>query len=287
MYSGILFGLLSSIFFSFGYISLKRSYSEFPPSVAFMFDSLFGVLIWMPIALFLKIDLNNFLAVLPWAILSAILSEAYFFYVISKGEISITGTILASYPIYTIILSRFINNEILNSTQILAIILTIFGTLIVSTEKLNFKDFKKRKYILWAISGAVAVGLSDSLSKNAINRIGIQDFLFALALVQIPVALIYLKLEKQKISSLTNSLKYFSKYKFSIIGSFLNVIGVLLLWLAFNFTFASIASPLTATYPVLMVILAHFLLKEKINKKDYFGITLVLIGIIILSFVSY
>jgi len=287
MYLGVVFGLLSSIFFSFGYISLKRSYSEFPPSVAFMFDSLFGVLIWIPITLFLKIDLNNFLAVLPWAILSAILSEAYFFYVISKGEISITGTILASYPIYTIIISRFINNEILSSTQILAIILTILGTLIVSTEKLNLTDFKKRSYILWAISGALAVGLSDSLSKNAINRVGVQDFLFALALVQIPVALIYLKLEKQKISSLTNFLKNFSKYKFSVIGSFLNVIGVLLLWSAFNFTFASIASPLTATYPVLMVILAHFLLKEKINKKDYFGITLVLIGIIILSFVSF
>lgn len=287
MYLGILFGLLSSILFSFGYIFLKRSYSEFPPSVAFMFDSLFGVLIWIPVALFLKINLNNFLVVLPWAILSAILSEAYFFYVISKGKISITGTILASYPIYTIIISRFINNEILNSTQILAIILTILGTLIVSTEKLNLIDFKKRNYILWALSGAVAVGLSDSLSKNAINHVGLQDFLFALALVQIPVALIYLKLEKQKISKLTDFLKKLPKYKFSIIGSLLNVIGVLFLWLAFNFTFASIASPLTATYPVLMVILAHFLLKEKINKKDYFGIVLVLIGIIILSFVSY
>jgi drug/metabolite transporter (DMT)-like permease len=286
MYLGILFGLLSSVFFSFGYVSLKKSYSEFPPSVAFMFDSLFGVLIWIPIALFLGINLNNFLTVLPWAILSAILSEAYFFYVISKGKISITGTILASYPIYTVILSRFINNEVLNSVQTLAIVLTILGTLIVSIEKLNLNDLKKRNYILWAISGAIAVGLSDSLSKNAINRVGFQDFLFALALVQIPVALIYLKLEKQKITEIKNFLKKLPKYKFSIIGSFLNVIGVLFLWLAFSATYASIASPLTATYPVLMVILAHFLLKEKINKKDYFGIALVLIGIIVLSFVS-
>lgn len=93
---GILFGLTASLFFAFSYISLKRSYEEFPPSVAFFLDALFGLLIWIPVALSLGINTNVFLTVLPWAVASAILSEAYFFYVLSKGEVSITGTILVA-----------------------------------------------------------------------------------------------------------------------------------------------------------------------------------------------
>ena len=283
---GVIYGLVSSIFFAFSYISLKKSYEEFPPSVAFLLDAIFGIIIWIPFSLFLGINFSNILNVLIWAIISAILSEAYFFFVLSKGEVSITGTLLASYPIYTVIFSRFINNEILTPLQMIAVFLTFIGTIIVSTGKnFNFSDFSKKTYVLWALSGAIAVGLSDSLSKRAIDRISMQDFLFALAIVQLPVALIYLKIEKQSIDVLNKAIMNFDKYKFAIIGSLLSVLGVLLLWLAFKHTLASIASPLTATYPVIMVILAYYLLKEKIQKKDYYGIGFVVIGVLVISLV--
>jgi drug/metabolite transporter (DMT)-like permease len=284
---GIIFGLLASSFFAFSYISLKKSYEEFSPSVSFLLDALLGLLIWIPVSLFFGINSSNFLTILPWAIASAILSEAYFFFVLSKGEVSITGTILASYPIYTAILSRYINSEILNGSQLIAISLTIIGTLIVAIEKnFNSKDLRKKNYIFWALSGAIAVGLSDSLSKNIIDKINLQDFLFVLAFVQLPVALTYLKIEKEKVSHLANLVTNFAKYKFGFVGSLLNVLGVLFLWLSFNETYASIASPLTATYPAIMVILAHFFLKEKIQRKDYFGIFLVIAGVFSLTLIS-
>lgn len=283
---GVIYGLVSSIFFAFSYISLKKSYQEFPPSVAFLLDAIFGIIIWIPFSLLLGINFSNILNVLIWAIISAILSEAYFFFVLSKGEIAITGTLLASYPIYTALFSRFINQEVLSPLQILAISLTVLGTLIVSTDKsIKLEDFKKKSYVFWALSGAIAIGLSDSLSKNAIDRISMQDFLFSLALVQVPVAFAYLKLEKQSIRLVSRAITDYQKYKFAIIGSLLNILGVLLLWLAFTNTLASIASPLTATYSVLMVILAYYLLKEKIQKKDYYGIGFVVIGVLLISLV--
>ena len=239
---GILYGLLSSVLFALGYISLKKSYEEFPPSVAFLLEAVFGIIIWIPFSIFIGINFSNILNVLIWAIISAVLSEAYFFFVLSKGEISITGTLLASYPIYTVLFSRFINNEILLPLQIVAISLTFIGTIIVSTSKdFKFSDFSKKSYVLWALSGAIAVGLSDSLSKRAINTISMQDFLFSLAIVQLPVALIYLKLEKQSANVLKKAIMNFHEYRFAIIGSLLSVLGVLLLWLAFSNTLASIA----------------------------------------------
>ncbi|MFZ1721500.1 MAG: DMT family transporter [Microgenomates group bacterium] len=284
---GIIFGLTAALFFAFGYITLKKSFDEFPPSVAFLLDALFGLLVWIPVALILGVNSDNFMAILPWAVASAILSEAYFFYVLSKGEVSITGTILASYPIYTAIFSKFINYEILNTPQVLAILLTIIGTIVVSLDlKLKVIDLKQKEYVFWALSGAIAVGLSDSLSKYAIDNISLQDFLFVLALVQIPVALAYLKFEKQSLSHLTLLTQNFTNYRFGFMGSLLNVLGVLFLWLSFSQTYASIASPLTATYPALMVVLAYFFLKEQIIKKDYLGIGFVILGVVWLSLIS-
>ena len=106
---GILFGLLAAISFAFCYVSLKKSYEEFPPSVAFFFDMVLGIFLWIPFSLILGFDFSHLGMVFVYALISAILSEAFFFYVLSKGEISVTGTILASYPIYTIFFSLFIN----------------------------------------------------------------------------------------------------------------------------------------------------------------------------------
>jgi drug/metabolite transporter (DMT)-like permease len=127
---GIIYGLLSSLLFAIGYTSLKKSYEEFPPSVAFFFDMLFGLLIWIPFSLIVGFNLTDILIVLPFALISAILSEAFTFYIFSKGEISITGTIFASYPIYTILFAEIFLSEKLLPLHWLFIFITIAGTIL-------------------------------------------------------------------------------------------------------------------------------------------------------------
>src|SRR3989339_1722442 len=112
---GIIFALLSALFIAFSLTSLKRSYKDMPPSVAFLFDALFGLLIWVPLAVFMGISINvDWTQALFFAFVSAILSEALVFYALSHGELAITATILATYPIYTVIFSRLFNNELLS-----------------------------------------------------------------------------------------------------------------------------------------------------------------------------
>jgi drug/metabolite transporter (DMT)-like permease len=102
---GIIFGLLASLSQAISYTLLKRSYRELAPSVAFLFDACFGLLIWIPFAFYIGFDFNHLPLVMIYALISALLSEAFVFYVLSKGEISLTGTIFSSYPIYTILFS--------------------------------------------------------------------------------------------------------------------------------------------------------------------------------------
>jgi len=194
---GIIFGLLAALAQAIGFTLLKKSYEELPPSVAFLFDACFGLLIWIPFALVMGFNFSHIPLVLLFALISALLSEAFVFYVLSKGEISITGTIFSSYPIYTILFSLFINHEKLLPWHWFFVGLTILGTIVVSwPEKITKQELKKKMIILWGVAGAMAVGLSDSLSKNVIDKTSAEAFLFALAFAQVPVALVYLKLEK-------------------------------------------------------------------------------------------
>lgn len=130
----------------------------------------------------------------------------------------------------------------------------------------------------------MAVGLSDTLSKGIIDKTSAETFLFALAFAQMPVAIGYLLITKQPLRQFEIAVKNVNQYKHAILGSFLNIVAVLFLWLAFSSTYASIASPLTAVYPALLVILAMIFLKEKPSIREWVGLITTIVGIIGISF---
>lgn len=282
---GIIFGLLAALGQAFGYVSIKKSFKELNPSIAFFFDACFGLFLWVPFSLFLGVSFEELSVVAGFALLSALLSEAFVFYALSKGHLSISGTIFAAYPIFTILFSYVLNGERLLPLHWLFVALTILGIIIVSLPK-EFKggELNSKLYIVWPLVAAITVGLSDTLSKGIIDKTSAQTFLFALAFAQIPVSIGYLLVTKQSLGQFEIALKEFGKYKFAILGSLLNVVAVLFLWLAFASTYASIASPLTAAYPALLVILAVIFLKEKPIQREIIGLIVTIAGIVGISF---
>lgn len=286
---GIIIALLSSFVLALSQVSLKRSFTQIPPSVAFFFDVIFALFLWIPFAFWVGIDRLYLPQVIGVAVFSAILSEAYYFFILSKGELSITATLLASYPVYTVLFSLWINNESPTPMQWLFIAITILGTLIITlpgVEVFDKSELRKAPTILWALSGAIAVGLADALAKNVIDRSSTATFLFALAIIQIPIALGYLRIEKGRLKQFAYIVSEFSLYKFAIIGSALNVLGVMLLFIAFQSTLASIAAPLTGTYPVIVAILARLFLREKLSSTKLIGVIIVTIGVLGLGVTS-
>ena len=211
---GIVIAIISAVFMAVMQILLKKSYKELDPSVAFFFDAIFGVLIWIPTGFIFGATIGGVIDCLIYAIISAILSEALVFYALSKGDLSVATVMISTYPIYTLLFSRYINNEILSKEQLFFIILTILGTVLTCFDKdFKFKNLKKLTMLIPIIT-AVAIGLSDTLTKKIINDTSSFSFLVAIAIVQIPVALIYLKIAKQKLSGtfaeVKNGIKEFS-----------------------------------------------------------------------------
>lgn len=276
---GITIAIASAMFMAGMYILLKKSYKELDPSVAFFFDAIFGLVIWIPVGFIFGAKIPEIRACLPYAIISAILSEALPFYALSKGKLSVATVMIATYPIYTVIFSYLINREILTPLQIVFVFITIIGTVLTCIEKdFNIKNIKNMLIIIPVIA-AISIGLSDTLTKTVINQTSSFSFLVAIALVQVPVALIYLKIKKEKLSTIKNELiSAMKNYKFSIWGSFFNIVATGMLLISFNYTLASIASPLTAMYTPIVLVYAFLILKEKINKTNLVGIISAFIG---------
>jgi len=134
---------------------------------------------------------------------------------------------LAMVTVYTVIFSRLFNNEILSFPITIAVTIAILGSVMASMpDKIKLGELKPKKEILWPFIAAVCIGLSDTISKGYINRSNDFSFLFSLGFVQIPVAIAYLKIEKQSLmKSLNGLINKFKNYQFALLGGLFNIIG--------------------------------------------------------------
>lgn len=284
---GILFAILNSILLGAANVLLKKSYKDFVPSVSFFIISIFALLLWAPLGLVLGVDFNQWVLGFFIGLLSAIFGQLIYIYVLEKGELSITATILSTFSVYTILFSVLFNKESLSSLTMLLIILIILGTIIVSLpERFKKEEFKKVNFILWAVFAAVCIGASDTLSKYFINRSTVGSFLFYVSIAQVLVSFLYLKIEKQPLNQFREIFNDAASYKFALLGSLAIAISTMFLFLAFNFTLASIASPIAASAPIITVILTVAFLREKITIKNLIGLILVIASVISLGFLN-
>jgi uncharacterized membrane protein len=141
--------------------------------------------------------------------------------------------------------------------------------------------------IVWPLIAATAVGFSDVIGKHTVDQYSAGTFLIALALAEIPVSLVFLKLQKQKISNLRFFFKKYKDYKFAFLSGLLGTLTIIALWFTFEALPASVASPLTALSPVFVFVLGILFLRETVTIKNFIGLTFVTIGILFLSLYGF
>lgn len=280
--TGIIFAFLAAVFIAVAQVELKKSFKELKPSVAFFFDAVFGLLLWAPLALFMGVSFGiSWQEAIFYATVSAILSEAIVFYALSRGQLAITATVLATYPVYTVFFSVILNDEKLTLPLFISIMLAVAGSVWATREEDKTIKRIHTSDLLWPFIAAVSIGLSDTISKGYINRSDDYSLLFALAFVQVPVAVAYLRIEKQNFKSfVTRVYQNISDYYHALLGGFFNIVGTGFLWLSLYFAPASIASPITGFSGALTVLLARFALSEKLSTKKYLAILVALVGVI-------
>ena len=284
---GVILAALDSLLLGVSNVLLKRSFKDFSPSIAFFIIATLSVVLWAPVGLLFGVEFNQWVLGIIVGLVSAIFGQALYIYVLEKGEISITATILSSFSIYTIIFSMLFNHERPTSLTIFFIFLTILGTIIVSLpERFNKKEFKNINLILWAVFVAVGIGASDTLTKYYINKTSVGSFLFYVSFAQFFVSFLYLKVAKQPLNQFKEIFTRCKEYNFALLGSLCIALATLFFFLSFNYTLASIASPIAASAPIFTVILAVIFLKDRISLKNILGIVIVLYSVITIGFIN-
>ncbi len=251
-------------------------------------NAITGVLIWIPFAMLTNGVWHDVARVFPIALLSAVLSEAFVYYATARGDTIITGVLFSTYPIFTIFFAFVFLQERLLALAWIALALVIAGTLVVSAP--SKREWIKNKLthwqfhlIAWPLIAATAVGISDVAGKNIIDQTSAGTFLIALAIAEVPVSLVFLRMQRQSLYKLATFFRKFQEYKYAFLSGLLNTLTVLTLWLTFEALPASVASPLTAITPIFVFILGILFLKETVSIKNALGLLTVTVGVLLLS----
>jgi transporter family protein len=208
-----------------------------------------------------------------------------FFYVISKGEISLTGTVVAGYPVFTIILSQVFLNERLSTIQFIGVGLVISGVVLIALPERNAaEEVKNLAWVFWGMVCAILIGSGDFLTKLSINQIGAYSHIFFLSLISNLIGAINYLIDKKRRPFPDLSGR---KALPTILGLIVVAIGTLLFLLSFDHGKISLIAPVSSIYPAITAVLAVRFLGEKVTIKQGTGIAIIVIGLILVGLASF
>lgn len=278
--SWLFFTIVAAIFWGVGQVFIKKGFSKISTLWTIVISTIVNALIYIPFALANNADLKIDLILLPLIFFISFL-YIFFFYAIEKGQLAFAGTIFATYPLTTIILSYIFLHERPSTFQYIMIVLILLGSILLSYFGTS-KDNKKIKYtwILWAVLGAVTTGAGDFLAKIVLNNVQVNTYNFYYPLVYIISLGIFWTIDKKgrKLEKIN-----IGQFKFTIIGITLLTMGLLSLNFAMSKGIVSIVTTVSSSYAALTILLSYLFLKESINKKQLFAIILIIIGIVFIG----
>jgi drug/metabolite transporter (DMT)-like permease len=271
--------LAAALCWAVGAVLVKKGFASLPPLWNNIVNNALALLIWIPAVLLLsgsRIDLPPIRILL--VILAASVLFQLFYYSLSRGQVSLTGTVIAVYPMITIVLSHAFLAERLARVQYAGVALILSGGLAVAFPgKKRAPDQDGFSWVLWALAGAVSLGTGDFLSKLSINQIGSHAHIFFLSLASAGLAGANYLIDKPN----RPRPRFLSRsFLPSFVGIILHLLGALCYLLAFDYGPLSLISPVSSVYPALLALLAVRFLRDRISPIQGMGIGAITGGLI-------
>lgn len=209
-----------------------------------------------------------------------------YFRALEIGNASLVGTIAGSFAAVTVPLSIVLFKENLNSFQLIGIIFILVGLVLASLRKDALNEIKSGKVFSDPGAGLALIimilwGIFWTLIRIPVEKIGWYwaglpgYFFFVVLYFMGNVKKEAVKVLKKKgllaIFLLMAIFTTFANYAFNI--------GI-------TFGYSSVVAPISGLSPVLFVIFAYFVFRDRLNGRQITGIVSSIIGIIILVVTS-
>jgi transporter family protein len=279
--SWLYFSILTALLWGLGQIFIKKGFSRISILWSVVISAAINALIYVPFSLFYG---GSFVIPIPYLLLTFVITFLYifFFYAIEKGQLAFAGTIFATYPLTTVVLSFIFLHERPSVLQYIMMALILSGSILLSYfgTKSSKKSIKS-SWLFWAVLGSVTTGTADFLAKIVIDNVPLQTYNLYYPICYIGSLAIFWFFDKKN--------RTFPKKMpripllYSIVGISMLTLGLLSFNFALELGQASIVSTVSSGYVAILVLLAYFFLKEPINKKQWIAISLIAIGIIFIN----
>lgn len=218
---------------------------------------------------------GNLLTATPLAIGTALLVSVFYafnYYTFSIGAVSLTGSIISSYPILTLILAYIFLHERLHPLALMGVILTILGVVFIS---LPHKKVRFGPWVYFAIFTAAGYGVTSYFAKVVLASVNNATYLMLLAITQVLIVSGWKVKNSAPIPRV-----HWHTFKYSIIGIILLNFGNIAYYIALEQGLASLVVPLSIMYVPVMVIISMVWLKEKLYLQQLVGIAMAVVGVV-------
>ena len=274
----LFYALLAALMWGVGQIFVKKGLNEISSLFNNILSSSIGFIIFIPFALINGVHFEKILSIAPFACIVSALFFSYY-YVIGRGQLALTGTVVGTYPIITVILSLIFLNESPSIFQKLAIGVIILGTVLVAFPN-KVQKTKIGSWLLFALVAVFMIGTADFMIKLLINKSDLYTYLFTYGICSMLVTILLSLLDKKGRKLPQFNLK---QYLPTFIGDGLIEVGFFIFHLALKDGYISLVSPISGIYVGITAVLAWLILKEKISKVQFAGIALAAIGVILVG----
>ncbi len=299
-YYGILFALSASILWSITVTLIKPISNNISPFLINPIKNSVGLLLFFISFLIFDISLwynelsrDEYIIILFSGALGMFLGDTIFIYALNKIGANRVAIVDAFSPVIIFSYSfLLLPNQALNEMQIIGFIMTILGLLILTYEN-DYEDIDykvKRFGILLVLCAMMCTGFGIVYLKKVLNVINktnydIQVNLWVTAFRLIPgvilswVLFLFQKNKIQLIKPIKDKTNYIPLLIASIIGPFF-ALGFWILGYAF-ISKPSIASIISQTSVIFIVLLSWIFLKEKLTSLRILSMICVFLGVIL------
>lgn len=275
----IFWALTASLVWGIGQVVGKKGLNLFTP-LAFNFLYIpFDLLIFIPIGLILGADPSKITTLDFFLTVVTLATYILYSYVISMGELSLTGTTVSTYPLSTMLFSIMLLGEKLTLTQMVFLALIIFGVLLIGFPK-KLKGLKIERWFWLGLITAILIGFGDFLAKVVIDRIGVGNYFLIYGVAYLPGLIVSFVLDKK--GRVIPKLPV-RDWAISLLGASMITGGSIFFFMAFSKGPASLVAPVASSYTALTVILSLIFLKERLRKIQAIGVALAILGIILIG----
>lgn len=226
---------------------------------------------------------------IPYMVLAAIIASfsyfgLYFFTIaLTQGKVGVVVPLSSGRVFVTTVIAIVFLNDSLNSAQFAAMLVLLMGISLISLNLAELKQLKTgagESGISYALLAVLFWGVTFALFSIPIAKIGAYLFTFILELSVFTMATLQTVFMREKLPSLNAF-----QGKFTLMLVLMGITGAagsLFLNIGYDLGSISIVTAISSASPIVSLLYATTVFKEKLSIQQYLAIALIMFGVITL-----